>query len=90
MRTYNYFTIGLQTSKENLYRNEQITDHQSNDQLGALVTLLLTRGTISHKGLVMRNWPLTGSMEVKLTRCYGATVRIMYTFIYPIQNILRI
>ena len=42
MRTYNYFTIGLQTSKENLYRNEQITEHQSNDQLGALVTLLVT------------------------------------------------
>ena len=47
-------------------------------------------GTNSHMWLGMRNFPLPGSVEVQRTRRHGATVWTVYTFIYPIQNILRI
>ena len=54
------------------------------------VASLVTRGNIYHKGLGMINCPLSGSTEVQHTINCGATVWTMYTFIYPIRNILRL
>ena len=73
-------------------KTEQTKDRPSTHQTygRAYATSLATRGTIHHKGLGTRNFPLPGSMEVQRARLCGTSAWDMCTFIHPTWKILRI
>ena len=84
------FPIKLQTSNRDTFRSYKGQTINALISYKVLFSSLAIWGKFPHKGFGAINLSLPSSMEEQRTRRCGCTAWTMYTFICPIQKIIRV